>query len=206
MSLSEASYGMINKVVYKYLWNKNFRAVKAPDRIKREVMMTPLRLGGFGMLDIKELAESLDLRSYGRLITTNHPFFKQLKARIKNEDFFNVVINDAVDPKLTRALVLISSNRKKIFEWTVPEIVSNNVLSSTLLNMPIAKLLSGPGRQSLHFFAVHRRVPNPKIRDVNVQELRVLERYLVKPELVQIVRALVNLGPRPVPIHDDKDL
>ena len=63
MCLSEASYSLISKVVYNYLWNRNFRAEKAPGRIKREIMMTPLRLGGFGMMDIKELGASLDLGS-----------------------------------------------------------------------------------------------------------------------------------------------
>ena len=62
MSLSEASFNLINKIVYKYLWNRNYRAAKAPDRIKREVMMTPLRLGGFGMMDIKVTTLELKIR------------------------------------------------------------------------------------------------------------------------------------------------
>ena len=206
MSLSEASFNLINKIVYKYLWNRNYRAAKAPDRIKREVMMTPLRLGGFGMMDIKELADSLDLRSYGRLITSDHPFFKQVSTKINANDFFNVTVNVAVDRKVTRSLLLVNANRSRILEWTVPEITSNSVLSTYLLNMPVAKLISGPGQQSLHYFAAHRRVRNPKIRDLNVNELRALERYLIKPALTQTVRALLNLGPRPAIAYDEKDL
>ena len=161
MCLSEASYIRRNKVVYKYLWNKNFRALKAPDRIKRDIMLTPTRLGGFGMMDLKELGESLDLRSYGRLIVSDHPFFKQVKDIINAENFFKVSVNAAANQKLTRALNLININRARIFKWTLPNIVSNVQLSSSLLSTPVAKLLTGAGRQSLHFFAVHRRVPNP---------------------------------------------
>ena len=72
--------------------------------------------------------------------------------------------------------------------------------------MPVSKLLTGAGRQSLHFFAVHRRVPNPLLRDLNVNELSTIERYLIKPELVPMIRALVNYHPRPVIVTDKRDL
>jgi len=55
----------INKLLYKFLWNKNYRAAKAPERIKREIINKPIELGGFGMLDIFELDNSLKLRVFG---------------------------------------------------------------------------------------------------------------------------------------------
>ena len=206
MCLNETSYNLINKVVYKYLWNKNYRAAKAPDRIKREIMMTPLRLGGFGMMDIKELGKSLDLRSYGRLVVSEHPFFKQVKDLIRTEDFFNIAINAAIDGKTTKSIELVNLNRRRILTWPMHEVVSNNMLCVTLLNMPIAKLLTRAGRQSLHFFAIHRRTPNPKIRDVNLNDVRLLERHLIRPEFIQIMRSIINHQPLPVAAVDEKDL
>ena len=61
ITLGEASRKAALKVIYKYLWNKNFDATKAPERIKRSIMLTPVHLGGFGLLDLKDLGDSLDL-------------------------------------------------------------------------------------------------------------------------------------------------
>ena len=72
--LNDRVFSRLNNPLFKFLWNKNFNAAKAPDRVKRSIIMTPTALGGFGMLDIKELDRSIKLRSYGRFLTTNHPF------------------------------------------------------------------------------------------------------------------------------------
>ena len=76
MFLNEKSLIKINQLLFKFLWNKNFNNAKAPDRIKRETMLTPTSLGGFGMTDIFILNKALNLRAIGRLVQTEHPVFK----------------------------------------------------------------------------------------------------------------------------------
>ena len=98
MSLSDGSYNEIIKVIFKYLWNKNFNAARAPERIRRSIMLTPVALGGFGMINIRELGESLDLRSYGRLLVTKHPFLSQVRSLLNVNDPFNVTINATLLP------------------------------------------------------------------------------------------------------------
>ena len=44
-----------NGIMYKFLWNRNFNAAKAPERISREIINLPIKLGGFGMLNIEAL-------------------------------------------------------------------------------------------------------------------------------------------------------
>ena len=89
MSLDPASHKAIEKLIYKFLWNKNFNAAKAPDRIKRKIMETEIKHGGFGMVNVKLLNDSLDLRSFARLLISKHPFFEQINALIvDNADFF----------------------------------------------------------------------------------------------------------------------
>ena len=192
MSLNDFSFNLVNKVVYKYLWNKNFAATKAPDRLKRSIMLTPMQLGGFGMMDIKELGESLDLRSYGRLIVSEHPFFVQIKELIDSSDFFNVEVNGSVDRKVLKSLHLLNINRNKVLLWPIHNIVSNTALSSILLSRSMSKLITRQGRQSLHYFAIHRRVQNPKVKDVTLNEFMSIERFLLKAELGRIIRALIT--------------
>ena len=62
ITLGEVSHKAIEKIMYKFLWNRNFNANKAPDRLKRSIMETPVYHGGFGMMNTKALNDSLDLR------------------------------------------------------------------------------------------------------------------------------------------------
>ena len=193
ISLSDESLKRINKVVYKYLWNRNFRAAKAPERLKRSIMLTPIRLGGFGMIEINEIAESLDLRAYGRLINSCHPFFSQVRTLINSNDFFNIVINHAVDRKLKKSLLLLNRDRLQILQWPRNMVANSSLLSWSLLDMRLVTILSRPGRLSLHYFAIHTRVPNAKIKDLSSRELLTVARFIVHPNLADLLVELLRV-------------
>ena len=192
MSLMESSLKLVTKVIYKYLWNRNLNAARAPERLKRTIMLTPVDLGGFGMIDLNEMANSLDLRSYGRIINSEHPFFRQIRTLINSNDFFNVEINHAVDSKLKKSLKLVNGDRKKFLQWPVNNVLTSSLLASSLLNMRLTSVLSRAGRLSLHYFAIHSRVPNAKIKDLRLDELQRVVRFVVYPELTPILRELIT--------------
>ena len=192
MTLTQTSLNLVTKVVYKYLWNKNLNAARAPDRLKRSIMVTPIRLGGFGMCDINEISDCLDLRSYGRLLNSNHPFLMQVKSLINVENFFNLKINHAVDLKLKRSLVLVNTDRLKFLQWPTEKVVTSSMLAASILNMRLSYVLSRTGRVSLHYFAIHARCPNAKIKDLRSHELQRVTRFLTHPELSAILRELVS--------------
>ena len=125
LTLSEASYNAIIKVIFKYLWNKNYNAAKDPERLKRSIMLTPINLGGFGMIDVRALGKSLDLRSYGRLLISNHPFFVQVKGLIDSSNFLNVVINASVDEKCRKSIMTLNELRVKMLRRPIDVITSN---------------------------------------------------------------------------------
>ena len=88
MALDKSDFKKINEIVYKFIWNKNFSASKAPERIKREIVNKPIKLGGLGMLDIEELDISLKLRAYGRLKDSRHPFLVMIREKLSDQYFF----------------------------------------------------------------------------------------------------------------------
>ena len=49
----------LTELIYRFIWNSNFENAKAPDRIKRSILSTPLNKLGFGMLDFREVVKSL---------------------------------------------------------------------------------------------------------------------------------------------------
>ena len=194
ISLGEASRKAALKVIYKYLWNKNFDATKAPERIKRSIMLTPVQLGGFGLLDLKDLGDSLDLRSYGRLQTTMHPFLRQLTALIITDDFFNVRIDALVDNKLKRSIEIVNDARRAMMTWPIEDLLTNTNFVSMLSNTKLTDLLTPQGKQSVAYFMIHRRVRQARVKQVTVGEFGNIKRFIKYRNLEPIIEGLVLAG------------
>ena len=88
LALKHDDFKLLNNLLYKFMWNRHFKAAKAPERIKRDIINTPVHLGGFGMLDIVKLDASIKLRILGRTLVSNHPFGQTLKGMIDLREFF----------------------------------------------------------------------------------------------------------------------
>ena len=202
MSIKDASIKKLTGIVFKYLWNKNFRGNRAPERLKRSIMYAPIKFGGFGMINLDELSKSLDLRSYGRLIISSHPFLEQLAARINVNDFFNVRINVTVDEKLKRAITLLNLDRKSIIQWPNDAVLTNFNLRQIMLGTKLKDLLTAAGVRSLHYLAIHRRVHHPKVYQLRIAELASVVRYLKEPALANLLNSLPG-NPDPGDINQD---
>ena len=98
----------INATLYKFIWNRNYHASKAPERIKREIINKPIKLGGFGMINIAELDASLKIRAIGRLTSSQHPYICLLKDRMNLTNFFSPVCQVSVDGVLTGGIKFLT--------------------------------------------------------------------------------------------------
>ena len=192
LTLSDASIKSFDKLIYKYLWNRNFNGIKAPDRIKRSIMMTPCHLGGFGMLDIKLLGNSLDLRALGRLMESKHPFMRQVNALLNNRNFFNVKLESAVDDKIKNGLRLLNSARSEIPSWPKEIILSNLSIVNLLRDMRLSNIITAAGIQSINYLSIHRRIRSPKINQITIAEFRSISRYLIDRRLADVLPDLIN--------------
>ena len=193
MSINEVHYKAITKVIYKYLWNRNFNGARAPERLKRTIMLTPVRLGGFGMIDVKDLGDSLDLRSYGRLLRSDHPFFVQVKELIDFGNFFSIESRYSIDRKFKSSLVQLNRARSKILAWPSDEISASTSLATILLDTQLCKLLTRQGRLSLPYFIINSRVPNARIRQISLNEFNNVIRFLAHPQLGTVIRSLLTM-------------
>ena len=162
-------------------------------------MLTPVSLGGFGMVSIRELGESLDLRSYGRLQVTRHPFLSQVRTLINVQDPFNVSITAPVDGKIRMSLALLNSRRKIVLTWPIPMLMQNVMFINLMSNLKIVNILSAAGRQSIQYFTIHRRVPSPKLMQLTANEFQSIARFVRYPELRRVISELlanpVGIGP-----------
>ena len=191
LMLQDKSLKAINNLLYKFLWNKNFFGAKAPDRIQRKIMVTPVKDGGFGMMDIELLNKSLTLRAIGRMVSSEHPMFKQLWQRLKYKCFFNVSTNLEVDLKLKEGLKLLNIVRRGTLNWPIERVLQNVNLCSILGTTKLADVLTNPGRISMAVFQLLRRNRNFTISDLTLADLATIERFLLYPGLSQIIRQLL---------------
>ena len=190
-TLMEPSFKAIDKVIFKYLWNKNFNGNKAPERLKREIMLTPVSMGGFGLIEVRKLADSLDLRSYGRLLCSNHPLLAQVKHLINANDPFNVT-SPMFDNKLKRSLHLLNEQRVSMLKWPVDKLLNNHNFVKVVLNARVSQLITQAGRQSLLYYRVHTRHNHPKVVDITQAEGRDLKRFIKYPDLRPLIEGCLG--------------
>lgn len=156
-------------------------------------MLSPTRHGGFGMINVKELMNSLDLRSYGRLLVTKHPFLSQLKNLINARNFFNLEVDVVVDDKLKNSIKLLNGDRKLILRWPNKVISKDVNLHLIVLSLKVSDLLTPNGKRSLQFFAIHGRNRGARFNQITLVEYGTIERFIIYPELRAILRRLLSI-------------
>ena len=184
---------LIEAPIYKFLWNKNFKAAKAPDRIKREIINTPIELGGFGLLNIFELDRGIKLKSLGRLMVTGHPYFAQLRRLINLNDFFEPRINEC-DVVLKESLMHLKSDRLQVLEWPLPLQTSCVSLMAVLRELRISALLKPGGRRTIPFILLGRNREELKVKELSASALETLIPHLKYQRLGTALRESRSLN------------
>ena len=182
--VSSESFKKFNAMLYKFIWNRHFLAAKAPERIKRDIVNLPTKLGGLGMLDIVALDDSIKIKAIGRLKDSQHPFLKLVKENIDFEQFFNPRPLVAIENFSRRGCDLVKEDRLKLLRSI--KLRGNRILIGAIREMQIRLILSRAGQQSLTFFMIWSRGAR-KIKDLTQRELGDLRRY-INPESFEALR------------------
>ena len=180
----------LNAILYKFLWNRHFEAAKAPERISREIINTPIQKGGFGMLSVEELGIGLKLRAVGRLFGTRHPMLSIIKDKLNIEEFFYPKISTNLDSIAIDGINLLGESRRKLWDC---EIHSLDMKSISLIRaMKLNSVVNRTGLNSLAYFAI-RQAGKSRLEELNVVDINRLARFLPK-NLIAIAKHVVNLN------------
>jgi hypothetical protein len=177
----------INAILYKFIWNRRYLANKAPERVRREIVTTDVKKGGFGMLDISELDYGLKIRALGRLVVTKHPFLEIVKNRVSWDEFFNPKESMIVENVTIRGLDILTKDRDKM--WEYGELASNAAFLDMVRKEKIINHLTRTGRNSSAFYITHRR-GRRLVGDLDDRELNDISRYIDNRKLNIIRRAV----------------
>ena len=181
----------INACVYKFIWNKHYSGAKAPERVCRAIVNTPIRLGGFGMLDICKLDDSLKLRSLGRLLTSTHPGLSIIKEQLNLEEFFFPTVLTDLDLVTKRSTELLKADRQALWD-KFDEVEGRRNILSAIVNLRINRVVNATGKNSLMYFNIIR---NGKrfVKDLLLNELNTLTRFIDK-RLVSLCRQAIAVN------------
>ena len=175
LKLELSDFKKINLLLYKFLWNRNFEAAKAPERIAREIINLPIKLGGFGMVDIESLDSGIKLRSLGRLLCTNHPLLRIIKDKINFDEFFEPKIGTSLDRVASHAVGLLKIDRRRMWNLEQHELTPGMV--SLIRNISLNKVISNVGKNSLSYFNVRTSGINT-VGGLDRQQLNLLARFM----------------------------
>ena len=175
MRLTAENFKNIKKTLYKFIWNRHFMAAKAPERVKREIINKPIKKGGFGMLDVEKLDDSLKLRALGRLENSTHPMLSRIRDKLDLRDFFFPEDKLQYDGVLAKATALIRENRQK--SWENDLIKSNLAYVWAIKSTRVIKALNQAGRNSLAYLAL-RRANVSTIGELNRGQLMSIRPFL----------------------------
>ena len=93
LRFTKQEHGKLRNLIYKFLWNKNYQAAKAPDRIKRIYLTQSIKRGGFGMIDHEAVVKAMNTKQVLVNRTSTHPINQILRTLMKDPDsHFNMKI------------------------------------------------------------------------------------------------------------------
>ena len=187
LCIEKVHYKKLNAILYKFIWNRHYLAAKAPERIKREIVNTPIRMGGLGMLDIVALDEGLKLKALGRLVGTNHPYLRLIKEKLNLRQFFNPTVELKIDEVSAMGAKLLTYDRDRL--WENRGLDSHRDLLSAIADTDLKILLNERGKASIPFYVLWARGVR-KVKDLTVRDLVGLSRYIDKKQYKKLELAI----------------
>jgi hypothetical protein len=89
--IKDSELNVIERIIFKYLWNKKWVGTTAPDRIKRQTLKLPFDRGGLSAPDITLINRALKVKQFLRAMVTKHPINLIQKfqlERVGYDDYF----------------------------------------------------------------------------------------------------------------------
>ncbi len=138
---TQGSWKLIIDKINKFLWNKKYYGNTAPHRIKKEVLYSPISMGGFGMLDLRQVITALRLRRHLILLENNtHPLHDLILALTYDNDYISDQVFMDIDEIINFNLTTLQ--KKKLSDYEAPEwqLEADLLLQTSLLNTKITNI------------------------------------------------------------------
>ena len=106
VQLTKQEEKSLTNLIYKYIWTKNVDGNKAPDRIKRQILLNKVKSLGFGMIDYVEVVNSIRIRNLIRLLNSDRGSLSEIIKSSVTRSLINLKninpIRDTIDRAITQ--------------------------------------------------------------------------------------------------------
>ena len=184
----------LNSILYKFLWNRHFNAAKAPERIKREIINKPVLLGGYGMLDLGKLDNSIKLRILGRTLVSSHPFSSIVKDSMDLGDFFFPKLRTNLCSVIEEAVGRLKTLRGQAIKNR--DLVGKVRLLSMIKETKIKNILTPNGLASITYFRLNT-LGVKKIGQLDRHSFDQISRIIREVDFAPWIEASLQIRPTP---------
>jgi len=192
INLDADQWKAVNKLIYKFIWNKNYNVSPAPHRIKKTIMTTEIEKGGFGLVDLELTTKASRLRRFSHLLTTMvHPVSELQLVLGANDPLCSTPILDIDDITTSTMKTVADHNLRSILNLSNYIEATDVEMNHILLNSNIRNLVKNLRSRELTILR-HRQIVKL------YQALRAPDNSsdllfaICKPYLVRHIRALQN--------------
>jgi hypothetical protein len=203
--LSDEHWANIDKLINKFLWNKkNFNGPQAPHRIRKNIMNSSTRNGGFGMLSLKRVASAARLRRFAyHMEVQGHPV-RELQIALGAGEHLKEVARLQIDTATSEGLADLKAIQLSGYAAiNHNEIEFDLVLRNQLLNCVTRNLIKNNRANSIESVELRRRGHlDTRLYSTlrNEMALRLLTRIChdeVKPHLLKLELLRAQIMPPP---------
>jgi hypothetical protein len=195
----------VNKLIYKFIWNKTYSNNNAPHRIKDETMHTSIQNGGFGMVKLHDLMIASRLRRYMILLDKHiHPI-SHLQEQLGAGEHLRQLAKLNIDPVTNTSLHTLYKLELKNFARDRWLLDTDGVLQNKFLHTKIKHAIADNRHNSIeHNILRLRRIETiGEVINLNNDSQTILRRVL-KPELRTMIEITSNIYAG-IPIPDENN-
>ncbi len=194
INLEQNQWDEIQKLIFKFIWNKNYNAPPAPHRIKRDIINEKICNGGFGMLKLQEVANAIKLKRFSLMTDVGGHPIADLQRALNAGQHLKIKADIAIDDVTSTSLQTLNKLHRKAYA-TIPEIeaVGDLVLHRQLLHCKVINMIKPDMIRSIEYQRLRRE------RVLNVSFARLMQMpadlhgliyRICYPEIVRHLRTL----------------
>jgi hypothetical protein len=201
---NSVDWKVITKKVNAFLWSRNYAENTAPPRIKKEVLLTPIDKGGFGMIELSEVVTALRLKRHFHLLDQNtHPLSNLVKKLVTGIGYLGTELNLDLDKITKLNLRVLVEKRLKDCKAPIWQLESERILHANILTCKLTDMARPGKRLGAEINTLHRRgMFTFKDIIMNYELNGTLLRKITQKDLIPIIEIITRLY-RGTPMPND---
>jgi hypothetical protein len=159
IDLTEKQYQNIERLFFSFFWARDMGTENKYNRISKQKLCTPIALGGFGMINYRDIIEGIRCRQFGKLFNDDYKHPLKLALTEQNKSFTSVrCLKNIADSVAKKAKASIQNTiSKKLKSMTSEQIVADTILLQQLGETETAFMVKESKRDSRDMMTlVHR--------------------------------------------------